>query len=153
MRKLLLCAVLLTTILSSCKKGEQFDAAQQARTDDAAIQAFMGAKSITAQKHASGLYYVISAPGSGNLTFTGNTVITVKYTGRFLDGTVFDQGSFTYPLGLLIDGWQIGIPLIQKGGKIRLLVPSALGYAQYGQGTVPPNAVLDFDIELTDATN
>jgi FKBP-type peptidyl-prolyl cis-trans isomerase FkpA len=73
-----------------------------------------------------------------------------------LNGTVFD-GTTTQPisfkLGQVISGWQIGIPLIQKGGKIRLLIPSGLAYGPDGQGPIPGNAVLDFDIELLDVTN
>jgi FKBP-type peptidyl-prolyl cis-trans isomerase FkpA len=70
-----------------------------------------------------------------------------------LDGTVFDQTTtqpLNFPLGNVIVGWQIGVPLIKKGGKIRLLIPSGYGYGQGGSGKIPSNAVLDFDIELVD---
>jgi FKBP-type peptidyl-prolyl cis-trans isomerase FkpA len=126
---------------------------KQASADDQKILEFITSRNITAQKHPSGLYYVISNPGDGNITYTANTSITVKYIGRRLSGSIFDQGTITYPIGNLIGGWQIGVPLIQKGGKIRLIVPSALAYGTAGQGSIPPNAVLDFDIELLNVSN
>jgi FKBP-type peptidyl-prolyl cis-trans isomerase len=52
----------------------------------------------------------------------------------------------------VIDGWKIGVPLIQKGGKIRLIIPSGFAYGPSGAGggAIGPNAVLDFDIEIID---
>ncbi|HEY0897924.1 MAG TPA: FKBP-type peptidyl-prolyl cis-trans isomerase, partial [Sphingobacteriaceae bacterium] len=107
------------------------------------------------QRHETGLYYQIIAPGSGELVYNANTRITVKYTGRFLNGEIFDQGNLSsIALGdRLISGWQIGVPLIQKGGKIRILIPSVYGYGPSAAGPIPPNSVLDFDIELIDAQN
>ena len=54
-----------------------------------------------------------------------------------------------WTLGSLIPGWQIGLPLIQKGGEIKLIVPSSLAYG-CGSGPLPPNSVLYFDIHLVD---
>ncbi|MBC7758712.1 MAG: FKBP-type peptidyl-prolyl cis-trans isomerase [Phormidesmis sp. FL-bin-119] len=143
----------LLLVLGSCKK---FDTGEQANIDDSTILKFISDKNILAQKHSSGIYYQILSSGSGNISFTSNTTVSTKYTGRLLNGTVFD-GTTTQPisfkLGQVISGWQIGIPLIQKGGKIRLLIPSGLAYGPNGQGPIPGNAVLDFDIELLDVTN
>ena len=138
--------------LSSCLKNDNYDPALQAQQDDAAIVKFLADKNIVADKHSSGLYYQIIAPGAGNFAYANNTQVTVNYTGRLLSGTVFDKSSASvaFPLGQLIVGWQIGIPLIQKGGKIRIFVPSQYGYGPQGAGQIPANAVLDFDIELVD---
>ncbi len=140
-------------MVGSCKK---FDPEKQANLDDAAILKFISEKGISAQKHPSGVYYQVLSPGTGNISYTTNTTVTTKYTGRLLDGTVFD-GTTTQPisfkLGQVIAGWQIGIPLIQKGGRIRLLIPSGLAYGEESQGPIPGNSVLDFDIELVDVTN
>ena len=90
------------------------------------------------------------------ITYTANTTVSTKYTGRLLDGSVFDGGNgqvLSFKLGGVITGWQVGIPLIQKGGKIRLFIPSGLAYGCDGQGSIPANAVLDFDIELVEVTN
>jgi len=50
----------------------------------------------------------------------------------------------------VISGWQIGIPLIQKGGFIKLIIPSALGYGCRGTGPIPGDAIIYFDIQLLD---
>ncbi len=78
----------------------------------------------------------------------------VKYKGYLTDGTVFDQTtgslSATFSLSGLIEGWQEGIPLLKKGGKGTFFLPSALGYGPSGAGSIPPNTVLIFEIELLD---
>lgn len=153
MKRILVCVLMLITGLSACKKGKDFDPVKQAAADEQIIQNFIASKNLTAQRHSTGLYSVISNPGTGNITYNANTTVKVKYTGRFLNGSVFEQSTIEYPVGGFIDGWKIGIPLIQKGGKIRLLIPSALAYGEGGQGNIPGNAVLDFDIELLDVTN
>ncbi|MGB4397866.1 MAG: FKBP-type peptidyl-prolyl cis-trans isomerase [Daejeonella sp.] len=152
-KHILLLILPLLLILGSCKK---FDAEEQVKIDDATILKFISEKNIPAQRHESGVYYQILSPGSGNATYTANTTVSTKYTGRLLNGSVFDgttTQAVSFPLGQVISGWQIGIPLIQKGGKIRLIIPSGLAYGQDGQGPIPGNAVLDFDIELLDVTN
>lgn len=153
-RYLLLLILPLLIVIGSC--GKECNDEKQVNIDDSIILKFLSDKGITAQKHSSGIYYQILSQGSGNVAFTANTTVSTKYTGRLLSGTVFD-GTTTQPisfkLGGVITGWQLGIPLIQKGGKIRLFIPSGLAYGCAGQGPIPANAVLDFDIELVDATN
>jgi len=152
---LLLFSLVMVLGLSSCLKKDNFDPELQAQQDNAAIVKFLADKNITAVKHSSGLYYQIIEPGSGNITYSGNSKVTVNYTGRLLSGTVFDKSSapFAIQLGQVIIGWQIGVPLIQKGGKIRIFIPSEYGYGRQGSGPIPANAVLDFDIELLDVQN
>ena len=143
--------------LGSCSK-DNFDAEKQAQIDDAIIVKYLTANNIPAQKHESGIYYEISSEGNGSVTYSQNTTISARYTGRFLNGGVFDQTSsspVSFLLGQVIAGWQIGIPLIQKGGKIRLIIPSGYAYGPRGDisGTIPPNTVLDFEIVLDDVQN
>ncbi|WP_069659180.1 FKBP-type peptidyl-prolyl cis-trans isomerase [Arcticibacter eurypsychrophilus] len=153
MRKILTVAILFMVIITSCKKDE-YDQAKQLATDEKLINEFVVANKIENVKRTEdGLYYVIIEPGTGNVVYNANTAINVKYTGRLLNGSVFDSGDTTiknqpFTLGELIYGWQLGIPLIQKGGKIRLLVPSYLAYGQKAAGSIPANSVLDFDVEL-----
>ncbi|MEJ7692056.1 FKBP-type peptidyl-prolyl cis-trans isomerase [Daejeonella sp.] len=152
-KNLLLLIFPLMLVLGSCKK---IDAEEQANIDDSTILKLISDKGIVAQKHASGLYYQILSTGTGSIAYTTNTTVSTRYTGRLLNGTVFDGTTsqpISFKLGQVIAGWQVGIPLIQKGGKIRLLIPSALAYGPEGQGPIPANAVLDFDIELIDVTN
>lgn len=142
--KVLIALFFAVSALAACKKTE---------SSDVQIQTFIKANNIAAVKHSSGLYYQIITPGTGNFTYPSNTQITIKYEGRLLDGNMFDNGGGTqqtFALAQLIKGWQIGVPLIQKGGKIRLLVPSELGYGSQSAGPIPANSPLDFTIELID---
>jgi len=150
-KSLLLIIVFGTALISGCKKQDTYDPAKQLEIDEQLIKTFIGANNIDAERHpGTGIYYQIIEPGTGSFVYTTETQIKVKYTGRLLNGEVFDQNTagITFTLGNLIYGWQIGVPLIQKGGKIRLLVPSGYAYGPQSQGTVPPNSVLDFEIEL-----
>jgi len=137
--------LLFVFALSSCKKDE--DAEKQ-------ITKYIQQNNINAVKDPSGLYYQIIKPGSGTTTINSNTNITIKYEGKLLDGTVIDNGGGkenTFRLGDLIEGWKIGIPKIQKGGEIRLIIPPTLGYGSRNAGPIPANSVLDFNIQLTNA--
>lgn len=147
-------------ILNSCKKdqidpGDEYDAEAQLAADEVLIKAFIAKNSIPAQRHETGVYYQIIAPGEGNITYNSSTTITVNYTLRDLNGKVIEQSSQPYRnlLSRLIPAWQIGVPLIQKGGKIRLISPSGYAYGPYASGNLPPNSILDFDIELVDVQN
>ena len=154
LRYLLLIIFPLLLVLGSCSK--KCNDEKQVNIDDSTILKFLSDKNITAQKHSSGIYYQILATGSGSMNYNANTTISAKYTGRLLDGSVFDNGggqAISFKLGGVITGWQAGIPLIQKGGRIRLLIPSGLAYGCDGRDAIPKNAVLDFDIELINVTN
>ncbi|WP_316831419.1 FKBP-type peptidyl-prolyl cis-trans isomerase [Pedobacter aquatilis] len=141
--KFLCCALLFVSIgLSSCKKDEN---------SDKQITEFIQKNNINAVKHSSGLYYQIIKPGAGSSAYPAGTKITIKYEGRLLNGTVIDNGGGvenTFVLNQLIEGWKIGIPLIQKGGEIRLIIPPDLAYGSQASGPVPANSVLDFTIQL-----
>jgi FKBP-type peptidyl-prolyl cis-trans isomerase FkpA len=143
---------LIVGVFSACKK-DSYDAEKQAKIDDGLIVDFIAKNSIVAVKHSSGLYYQILTPGDGSVITASNTV-TVSYTGKLLNGTEFDKSSAaTFSLaGNLIQGWKIGVPLIKKGGKIRLIIPSSLAYGNTSPGAgIPENAVLDFTIDLINA--
>jgi FKBP-type peptidyl-prolyl cis-trans isomerase FkpA len=123
----------------------------------AQIQNFATTNGINAVAHSSGLYYEIIDPGSGPTPSQSSNVV-ITYTGMLLDGTVFDQRTTPnntttdppWPLSQLIEGWKVGIPLIQKGGHIKLIVPSSMAYGCAGYGIIPADAVLYFDINLVD---
>jgi FKBP-type peptidyl-prolyl cis-trans isomerase FkpA len=69
-----------------------------------------------------------------------------------LDGTVFDKTTTSafgpFSLNGVIQGWQIGIPLVKAGGRIMLLIPSGLGYGNSSAGSIPANSVLLFTIDV-----
>lgn len=128
----------------------------QRQIDDKLIRDFLTTKGINnAIKSSSGVYYQVLTPGTGASVDLVST-ITVKYTGRLLNGFVFDQSvgdaTLQSPLQSLIRGWRALIGM-QKGAKVRLFIPSDLAYGLEAQPNIPANSVLDFDIELTDVTN
>ena len=119
------------------------------------IEAYLSANNLTATKHASGFYFQVVTPGSAKTPQLCST-ISVGYSGRLTNGTVFDsQNLISFELGGAIEGWKKGIPLIQKGGRIKLYIPPSLGYGAYdvkdnGVVVIPANSMLIFDVELFD---
>lgn len=121
--------------------------------DSTALINFATANNITATKDASGMYYQIVSAGTGTTSPSGNSLVEVTYKGTLLNGTVVDSTvagkTASFYLYQLIAGWQIGIPKIKTGGRIKLLIPSALAYGCQGSGTkVPANSPIYFDVTL-----
>ncbi len=92
--------------------------------------------------------------GTGPEARSGQTV-AVHYTGTLADGTKFDSSkdrgqpfSFTLGTGQVIKGWDQGIVGMKVGGTRTLVIPPALGYGDRGTGPIPPNATLNFEVEL-----
>ena len=111
----------------------------------------------TAEKTKSGLMYTITKEGTGAKPVKGANV-SVHYTGKLLDGTVFDSSvkrgtPFRFPVGTgrVIPGWDEGIQLMKQGEKRTLIIPPNIGYGARGAGPIPPNSWLVFDVELIDA--
>lgn len=150
-RMIILAGVLIA--ITSCKKTDDSaeEAAKQLAIDKALIREYIADNNLDADSTDSGLYYVILQPGGSDHPNAYSTV-TVAYKGYFLDGEVFEENlAFESRLASLIPAWIEGIPLIGRGGKIKLILPSALGYGPNGSGgSIPPNTVLVFDITLYD---
>ena len=97
----------------------------------------------------------ILTAGSGRSPTKGETV-TVHYTGRFLDGKVFDSSvprnePLTFVLGekQVIAGWEIGVAKLKVGDKAKFTIPPHLAYGERGYpGAIPPHATLVFEVEL-----
>ena len=118
----------------------------------ATMQNFATTNGLTVQTHSSGLLYQIVNPGSG-LTPTLTSRVSVRYTGKLMNGSIFDSNTgvpVQFLLNQVIAGWQLGLPLIKKGGTIRLIIPSSLAYGCNASGPIPGDAVLYFEIELVD---
>jgi FKBP-type peptidyl-prolyl cis-trans isomerase FkpA len=122
-------------------------------SEEPQIVAYASANGINATKDSNGLYYEIISQGSGP-TPTLTSKIFITYTAKLLNGTLVDQQTNAdqtgFILGQLISGWRIGLQYIQKGGRIKLIVPSSLAYGCQGSTRIPPNTILYFDIQLVD---
>ncbi len=102
----------------------------------------------------SGLKYADTLVCQGREAKSGD-MLSMNYTGMLSNGTVFDSSSrggrplqFQLGVGQVIQGWDQGIVGMKVGSKRRLIIPPALGYGASGQGPIPPNATLIFDVEL-----
>ncbi len=137
--------------ITGCGKEEKGCTNVKPADEAAQIAAFATANGITTTKHSSGMYYQIINPGTSPRPAINDSV-TVNYTGRYLDYAIFDKSiaPVTFKLVDVIEGWITGVPLISKGGKIKLLIPSTMAYGCNGARTIPSNAVLYFDIDLLD---
>ena len=117
---------------------------------------FIGSSAISSE---SELKITINQEGSGDRADIGMSV-SVHYTGKLEDGTVFDSSiprgqpfTFTLGAGQVIKGWDLGVEGMKVGEKRNLVIPPHLGYGVRGAGaTIPPNATLIFDVELLEVT-
>jgi FKBP-type peptidyl-prolyl cis-trans isomerase len=146
-------------LLSACSKSDNKDPQSTACTltaqyknDSSATQraqmiAFCNNNGITYTIHPSGILYQITASGD---TAKPNlcTSLTMTYTGKLMTGIQFDKGTITFPLKDLIVGWQIAVPLIGKGGKIKMVIPSSLAYGPNANGSIPANSPLFFEMSI-----
>ncbi|MEX0750430.1 MAG: FKBP-type peptidyl-prolyl cis-trans isomerase [Dehalococcoidia bacterium] len=113
--------------------------------------------SLEVQTTDGGLRYIDEVVGDGAEIEDGQ-VATVHYTGWLTDGTMFDTSrdpggaAFQFPVGAgrVIAGWDEGVGSMNVGGKRRLIIPADLGYGDRGStsGSIPPGAVLIFDVEV-----
>ena len=137
---------------------------EQAREQEPELIAnYVKEHGITAKPNAKGLYVIVNKKGNGQTVAVGREV-TISYTGRLLDGTVFDSSNeadcaaagmqchepLKYVVGQmsLIPGWEEGVMGQPEGTKLQLIIPSAMGYGSQGAPTIPPYSTLVFDIEI-----
>lgn len=122
-----------------------------------ALSNFLEKNKIVTDPTESGLYYVVTQEGNGERPQIGQTV-QMHYTGKLLDGTVFDSSvergqPFSFPLGVgrVIAGWDEGVQMMSKGEKGVFYIPYFLAYGDRGAGEqIPPYANLIFEVELID---
>lgn len=142
----LLSFVLVVSLSTSCKSKADKEIEDR--------NAYLAENNITVSPTASGLYYVETTEGTGVLAQAGD-VVQVHYSGKFLNGDVFDSSydrgepiEFTLGIGQVISGWDEGISLMKQGGKATLVIPSNLGYGAYDYHSIPGYSTLVFNVEL-----
>jgi FKBP-type peptidyl-prolyl cis-trans isomerase FkpA len=142
-------AIIIIFLVVSCKPSGKL-----AEQETEEIQQYLDQNSnLNFVVQPSGLYYLEVVPGTGASPVLYDSVY-VKYTGKYLDGTIFDSNVTTGGLYRCIvgerniSGFDEGVTLMKQGGKSSLLIPSRLGYGPYGQYPIPGYTPLLFDIEL-----
>jgi len=101
---------------------------------------------------ASGLQYKVLSEGAGDSP-KANDQVTVHYKGTLLDGTEFDSSykrgqPATFGVGQVIKGWTEALQLMKPGAKWQLFIPPDLAYGEAGRPGIPPNSLLQFEVEL-----
>ena len=109
---------------------------------------------------SSGLAYKVIKKGNGKEHPSAASNVTVHYTGKLIDGTIFDSSvkrgePVTFPLNKVIPGWTEGVQLMVVGDKWTFIIPSNLAYGSRGipQAGIGPNATLIFEVELLEIKN
>jgi len=105
-----------------------------------------------ATKLESGLIYRVLSEGFGDIP-TDKDRVVVHYTGKLIDGTVFDSSvdrgePSKFMVGAVIKGWQEALQLMNVGSEWELVIPSNLAYGDRGTGNIPANSTLIFEVEL-----
>jgi len=134
-------------------------AAQKKKQEDDMKNIALGADYLAKNKEkegvqvtASGLQYKVITEGTGAKP-TPEDKVTVHYTGKLIDGTVFDSSvkrgqPATFGVTGVIKGWIEGLQLMKEGAKYEFCIPSDLAYGPRGNQGIPGNSVLNFEVEL-----
>jgi FKBP-type peptidyl-prolyl cis-trans isomerase FkpA len=133
---------------SGCSYGSDSNVAPV--SEQAQLKSYLDSAGISATLNSNGFYYQIISQGAGAVPGPCSQV-TVAYKGWLTNGAIFDQSSSSvFTLGGLIDGWREGLPLIKKGGEVKLYIPPSLGYGPASNPPITAYSILIFDISLLD---
>lgn len=115
------------------------------------FDASLGVRLADMTRRASGLYVQDLEMGTGAVVTRGRTAV-VRYAGWLPSGEQFDSGEISVTLGSrqTIPAWEEGLLGMRVGGRRRLVSPPNLAYGSRGAGKIPPNAVLVFEMQVTD---
>lgn len=141
------------------KKEMEEKTAAEKLNEDRDLKDYFAKNNIKATRTETGLYYSISKQGAGDNAKVGQKV-SMSYIGKLMSGKIFDKNvdsnfvstgaPFTFVLGQhkVIEGWDEGIQLLNKGTRATLYIPSHLAYGPRGTGGIPGNSILIFDVEV-----
>ncbi len=132
----------------SCE--DKYDLDKIAEEDEKKIQKFIEENDLDAERHPSGLYYVIEEEGSGDNP-TSDSFVEITYKSTRLNGDLISQNqNFTLNLSNEMEGLRIGIPLFKRGGEGILIIPTALTFADHYYNPYQTSNVVVYYIELID---
>lgn len=145
----------IRTYFEAMQKEQEAAAAQMAEANSKAGEAFLAenGKRVEVKTTPSGLQYEVLKEGDGAMP-TADDQVMVHYTGKLIDGTVFDSSvergePATFGVTQVIPGWVEALQMMKAGSQWRLFIPSALAYGPRGAGgLIGPNQTLIFDVEL-----
>ena len=140
----------------SINLASHVDSLDRLQIERALIRDYVTKDSLKNWQEKEDVHFAILAPGTGRQVALTDTV-EVFYKGYlFPNGTVFDQTKdkpARFPLSRLIRGWQIAIPYLREGGRVRIIIPSSLAYSiRTRSPRIPPNSILVFEVEVVRAT-
>jgi len=138
----------------------------QIEAEQKTLENYFSEKSITASPEPEGYYIIKQIEGNG-VAIDSGSFVQLNYTGRFLNGGIFDSNaksgkpySFMVGSGEMIKGWELAFRKLKEGDKVTLIIPSRLGYGSEGllrsnttTYIVPPYSTLIFDIEILGVLN
>lgn len=160
--RILFVVFIAACFFAACKNDPPYDEKAQLAIDDDKIKAYLDSNNIKdVQKSPDGVYYKITTAGTDTQPVNLTSYLSIHYVGRLLANQVlFDStatndtvNSTKFILKDAIKGWQVGIPLIHAGGRLRLIIPSPLAYQNRQINTIiKANSILDFDIQLIRVT-
>ena len=109
---------------------------------------------------ASGLQYIILKEGEGEMP-SMTSIVTTRFTGTLIDGTIFDttegtgpnSGPRSFEVVKVIEGWKEALLQMKPGSKWKLFIPAELAYGETLRDPIPPNSVLIFELSLTEVSN
>ncbi|MEO6611272.1 MAG: FKBP-type peptidyl-prolyl cis-trans isomerase [Chitinophagaceae bacterium] len=131
------------------------DSLKQLEKETQIIQQAIVSGKTDVKDNVEGVYYKIMKEGNGRQVSLNDTVTVYYKLNLFMDGSLVEETQdkpATFPLKRLIKGWQLGVPLCRIGGKIKLIIPSAMAYSiRTRAAKIPPNSILQFEIEVVDA--
>lgn len=146
--------LMLAALFASCDNTPSLE--EQREIDRQIIEDYVAQNGLNGEFTQTGIYYEVTDSTSSTERPNAASNVEVIYTGKLLEGTVFDSSEgfpVTFNLQRVIRGWTEGIQYFAKGEKGYLILPSHMAYGRNGTNTIPPNTVLYFDIELLDFTN
>lgn len=142
--------IVLIFSITSCSTYSEKDL----NSFDDQIQNYLDSTGLEMEKTEDGLYYSILEEGSGEEYIKYKDQVTFHYKGSFLNGNTFqvidENNPLNFKVNQLIIGWQDALMMLKKGGRIHIIIPPQLGYANKASGLIPANTILMYELTVLD---